>query len=1199
MKKRKGGLWQRMMAVLLSAVLITGMVSNAVPMTVLAQEDGEPAQGTTNPETQKSGKPADSENTIPKDSDTGKPADSESTNPEDTDKDKPDGLENLNPGQPGTGTPDDSVNTNPEEPKDPNTEDKKDDTTEKPGDVTKPETPENGAGQETPEPGTEEKEQETVSGNEMPKEPVAAPKRVMRAAAQADDIASGTDWVLDKDGKLTISSNTGMDNWKINENGWEKSRKNVISLDLASDVTKIAGSAFIGCSNLTDITLSENLTIIWDAAFMNCSRLTNITLPKNITKIDSDAFQSCTNLTSITLPKELKSLGNSVFSDCSALTEVNMSGAAPPTIGSNVFGYNSDSNDHRCGFVKNGQQGIHVPAGTAQAYIDKWTEMDSGMEWAKYITDDTTPAEKHEHDGVTFTAWTETDSLPNTDGNYYLTENVNLSRPWYVPSGGMSLCLNGKTITQTAENCATIAMDDTSGDSFKLYDCRNAGKIVGALGDCSVRVENGKTFYMYGGNISDSKGSYAAVYVREGNFHMCGGKISGNTNGIYANGSEIHMSGGEVTGNTGAYSGGLCLINGAAMTAGGNIVITGNTDENGKAKNLFISSGTFNIDPNNPLGVANIGVTTDTVPTEGNPVNITGTNSADYSPCFHNDNADYEIKNGDNNEVQLAVKAAEHIHCFSTEWSSDSEGHWHSCSGCEEKLDYAAHDYDDDSDTDCNTCGYQRTTAAHVHNLTLTPAKDATCTEDGNTAYYICSGENGCDKWFSDEAGTQEITNHSSVVIPAAGHSYDESAWDYQGADGHAHKCQKCDTHDTVQPHTPGAAATATTPQTCTECGYVIKKATGGGSKPGGGDKDDKHGDNQNGDNGEAGDTAGSDNGGAGGNPGDGSSSGENPGSSGSGAGTAAPKPDSSGTGNPRVKQEKEGNIRKEVRVEGEDTLDAVVATPISALSDIVLTEAEKRQAATGTGIRIVLDVKDASAAVSAADKQLVETTLNNSVARGYTLGQYLDINLYKVVGDSRSAITQTNGKITVTIAVPDSLKNTDPAKTRTFAVIRVHDGKTTLLTDLDNIENTITIETDRFSTYAVIYKDTPGGSSNGNQSGNGKPGVVRVSTKSDSRNPSGGKDNEPKTGDRTPVELCATLSMIAGLTYLLLYFADRKHGMTEETKKELVSRLVTWAKQGGKGRTYLALAAIFVLLVYYHSIGKKMCVEWEEVYGD
>lgn len=69
-----------------------------------------------------------------------------------------------------------------------------------------------------------------------------------------------------------------------------------------------------------------------------------------------------------------------------------------------------------------------------------------------------------------------------------------------------------------------------------------------------------------------------------------------------------------------------------------------------------------------------------------------------------------------------------------------------------------------------------------------------------------------------------------------------------------------------------------------------------------------------------------------------------------------------------------EGNIQKEVNVTGESTLDAAVVTPLSALSDIVLTETEKQQAAAGTDIKLVLDVKDATASVSAADKTVVET---------------------------------------------------------------------------------------------------------------------------------------------------------------------------------------------------------------------------------
>ena len=59
------------------------------------------------------------------------------------------------------------------------------------------------------------------------------------------------------------------------------------------------------------------------------------------------------------------------------------------------------------------------------------------------------------------------------------------------------------------------------------------------------------------------------------------------------------------------------------------------------------------------------------------------------------------------------------------------------------------------------------------HTLTAVPAKDATCTEDGNTAYWKCSA---CEKCFSDENGEHEITNKDSVVTKATGHQYQELA---------------------------------------------------------------------------------------------------------------------------------------------------------------------------------------------------------------------------------------------------------------------------------------------------------------------------------------------------------------------------------------------------------------------------------------
>lgn len=88
----------------------------------------------------------------------------------------------------------------------------------------------------------------------------------------------------------------------------------------------------------------------------------------------------------------------------------------------------------------------------------------------------------------------------------------------------------------------------------------------------------------------------------------------------------------------------------------------------------------------------------------------------------------------------------------------------------------------------------------------------------------------------------------------------------------------------------------------------------------------------------------------------------------------------------------------------------------------------------------------------------------------------------------------------------------------------------------------------------------------------------------------------EPKTGEHTFVKIFATLGMIAGFTYLLLYFTSGDSGITEHEKEEIISRLVRWA-QKGKWRKYPALILISLFLIYYHSIGKSVDVAWKKVY--
>ncbi len=87
----------------------------------------------------------------------------------------------------------------------------------------------------------------------------------------------------------------------------------------------------------------------------------------------------------------------------------------------------------------------------------------------------------------------------------------------------------------------------------------------------------------------------------------------------------------------------------------------------------------------------------------------------------------------------------------------------------------------------------------------------------------------------------------------------------------------------------------------------------------------------------------------------------------------------------------------------------------------------------------------------------------------------------------------------------------------------------------------------------------------------------------------------EPTTGDHASVKIFATLGMIAGFTYLLLYFKSGDNGITESEKEAVISRLVRWA-QKGKFRRYPALLLISLFLLYYHSIGKSVGDEWRKV---
>ena len=107
-----------------------------------------------------------------------------------------------------------------------------------------------------------------------------------------------------------------------------------------------------------------------------------------------------------------------------------------------------------------------------------------------------------------------------------------------------------------------------------------------------------------------------------------------------------------------------------------------------------------------------------------------------------------------------------HTHSYVVDYTADENGHWHKCSGCEEINCYAEHDFENACDEECSICGYSRKT---VHTYT--------------------------ERWKNNEIN-------------------------------HWRECTGCGFKADEEVHTPGIAATETTAQTCTICGYVIAPAS-------------------------------------------------------------------------------------------------------------------------------------------------------------------------------------------------------------------------------------------------------------------------------------------------------------------------------------------------------------------------------------
>ena len=96
-------------------------------------------------------------------------------------------------------------------------------------------------------------------------------------------------------------------------------------------VTKIGGSAFYYCDNLTSITIPDSATEIGSNAFAYCSNLTSVTIPDSVKEIGSYAFYDCSDLTRVTIPDSVNEIGDGAFC-CSRLRFFYCKALNPPLL---------------------------------------------------------------------------------------------------------------------------------------------------------------------------------------------------------------------------------------------------------------------------------------------------------------------------------------------------------------------------------------------------------------------------------------------------------------------------------------------------------------------------------------------------------------------------------------------------------------------------------------------------------------------------------------------------------------------------------------------------------------------------------------------------------------------------------------------------------------------------------------------------
>ena len=138
--------------------------------------------------------------------------------------------------------------------------------------------------------------------------------------------------------------------------------------------------------------------------------------------------------------------------------------------------------------------------------------------------------------------------------------------------------------------------------------------------------------------------------------------------------------------------------------------------------------------------------------------------------------------------------------------------------------------------------------------------------------------------------------------------------------------------------------------------------------------------------------------------------------------------------------------------------------------------EAIKEEYEKGNDVDLVTEV--VVKAIEEKDVNKETITLIEQTVKGSKVVQYLDLSVLVnvVVNDevkTTGEVTELSKPVTFTIALPKDVATVKDGYTRTYYVIREHDGKTDKLPVTVNKDGSLSFTTDKFSTYALTYVDS------------------------------------------------------------------------------------------------------------------------------